>query len=668
MLTNLRKFIYFIIVVCFVPAGIKAQGIVTDTLNGGHLDEVRVSATLRPSASRSTSPLQVMDSKDIERRGIQSLSDAVRQFSGVTVKDYGGLGGLKTVSIRGMGATHTAVSYDGVTVSDAQTGQVDIGRFSLDNLSMISLVIGQSDDIFQTARITASVGALNLKTESPAFNNNNYSGKVQMKVGSFGFLNPSLTYSQKFNDTFSGSVFGSWQKTDGDYPYSLKNGNTKVEADRINSDLKSLNTELNLYGNFQENGKMRLKAYYYDSERGLPGAVILYNPYSAERLWTENFFSQLHYENLLSDKFQVQGQIKYDYTYTHYIDVDVKYPSGVQENLYTQSEYYASGTILYKPLDVLSFSLAEDAFISTLWNNFEDCPFPKRFNSLTALSAQYFNSRFTATGTLLGTLITEHVESGETPDNMSRLSPSISLSYQPLEATNLRVRASYKDIFRVPTFNDLYYSRIGNRNLKPEKTSQYNLGLTWTGSFSGRVSNLMASVDGYYNRVHDKIVAIPTLFIWKMMNMGEVEAKGVDVKLSTEIDLGKACHLNISGSYSYQRTIDVTDKEAKNYKDQLPYVPEHSGSAIVTFENPWVNIGYNLIASGERYSNLQNIAANHIDAYLDQSITLNKAFEVCKTKLRVQADIQNLSNKTYEIIKWYPMPGRSYRLSVAWEF
>ena len=259
MWTDLHKFICFTIVMCFIPLGIEAQSLVSDTLSGGQLNEVQVHGTLRPSSTRSSTPLQILDSEEISKIGIPSLSDAVRHFSGVTVKDYGGLGGLKTVSIRGMGATHTAVNYDGITVSDAQSGQIDIGRFSLDNLSMLSLVIGQSDDIFQTARVAASVGVLNLKTEHPNFKDSNNSGKIQLKTGNFGFLNPSLSYARKFNDTFSASVFGSWQQTDGDYPYSLKNEKETVDANRINSDLEALNIEFNLYGNFQKNGEIRFK-------------------------------------------------------------------------------------------------------------------------------------------------------------------------------------------------------------------------------------------------------------------------------------------------------------------------------------------------------------------------------------------------------------------------
>jgi outer membrane cobalamin receptor len=91
--------------------------------------------------AKQTAPLQIVDSKSIKQLGIQELSEAVRLFSGVTVKDYGGIGGLKTVSIRSLGAQHTAVGYDGVSIADAQSGQVDISLFTLDNVEMVHLQV-----------------------------------------------------------------------------------------------------------------------------------------------------------------------------------------------------------------------------------------------------------------------------------------------------------------------------------------------------------------------------------------------------------------------------------------------------------------------------------------------------------------------------------------------
>lgn len=119
----------------FPFAALYAQ---VDTTTYHQLSGVEVLGKVRPSTTRESTPLQVMDKAGIERLGVQDLSEAVKRFSGVTVQDYGGIGGLKTVSVRSLGAKHTAVCYDGVTVTDAQSGQVDISRFSLDNVDMIS--------------------------------------------------------------------------------------------------------------------------------------------------------------------------------------------------------------------------------------------------------------------------------------------------------------------------------------------------------------------------------------------------------------------------------------------------------------------------------------------------------------------------------------------------
>ena len=127
-----------------------AQEVVTDTVH--RIDEVTVTARRLTNKVSSAVPVQVMTGQDISQLGIQNMADAVRRFAGANVRDYGGIGGLKTVSVRNMGAAHTAVSYDGVTVSNCQAGQIDIGRFSLDNVSLLSLSIGQGEDMLQSAR------------------------------------------------------------------------------------------------------------------------------------------------------------------------------------------------------------------------------------------------------------------------------------------------------------------------------------------------------------------------------------------------------------------------------------------------------------------------------------------------------------------------------------
>ena len=645
----------------FPFAALYAQ---VDTTTYHQLSGVEVVGKVRLSTSRESTPLQVMDKVGIERLGVQDLSEAVKRFSGVTVQDYGGIGGLKTVSVRSLGAKHTAVSYDGVTVTDAQSGQVDISRFSLDNVDMISLSIGQADDIFQTARMYASAGALNIKTNRPVFTDQAYHLKAQIKAGSFGLVNPYLRYEQKFGKKWYASWHGDYLRADGHYPFTLVNGDLVEKKKRNNSDIESWRTELNFAGDLGKAGTLSMKGYYFDSHRGLPGSVILYNDYSGERLWDRNAFAQARYENRITEKFALQAQAKYNYSWMRHLDVDNKYESGRQDDRYTQKEYYLSVSGLYSLTDHLSFSLAEDYFINTLDNTIPECPFPKRYTSLTALAAQYKDTRLTATASLLGTYITEKVERGDKPSDRKRLSPAVSLSWRVMPEYNFRLRASYKDIFRVPTFNDLYYLRMGNTNLKPERATLYNLGMTWSGSLPF-INYLNASVDGYYNRVSDKIVAIPTMFIWKMMNMGEVSIGGIDVNLSAEIPLFEKIDAQVQANYTFQKAIDVTMGTAKNYRHQIPYTPKHSGMVALSLQTPWVNAGYSATMVSDRYALPQNIDDNRIDRYTEHTVSLNREFLVWNCKFRLQGEIVNLTNKMYDVIQYYPMPGRSWRITLS---
>ena len=598
-----------------------AYGQQIDTTAYHELSGVEVVEKVRPSVTREGTPLQIMDRAGIDRLGVQDLSEAVKRFSGVTVQDYGGIGGLKTVSVRSLGAKHTAVSYDGVTITDAQSGQVDISRFSLDNVEMVSLSIGQSDDIFQTARVYASAGALNIQTGKPTFKDKSFHTYLKVKGGSFGLFNPVLHYDQKLGKRWSASLHGDFVRADGQYPYTLINGELETREKRSKS--------------------------------------------TSERLWDNNFFVQSGYKNVLNEKFTLRAMAKYNYAFTRYLDINDKYAAGEQVDLNTQNEYYGSVGLLYTPIKYVSATLTTDLTRSMLDNNFVNGPNPKRMASQSVLAVQYKNSRFTATASLLGTYITDKVEQGEKPDDKRRLSPAVSLSWRPFSESTLRIRASYKDIFRVPTFTDLYYLRMGNTNLKPEETSQYNVGVTWSSSCGDWLRHFSISADGYYNTVKDKIVALPTMYVWKMMNMGEVDIKGVDVNLSTQFRLPLRMSLLLASTYSFQYAVDVTDPEAKNYKDQIPYTPRHSGTVSVTLENPWVNVSYILTAVGDRYALPQNIDRNRIDSYIEQSISINRDFRFRYFGLRLQGELLNLANVNYDVIQYYPMPGRSWRLSIC---
>lgn len=647
----------------------KAQ-VKVDTARVYKIDEVVVKENRKMKELRSTTPLQVLDAGRLRESGSLQVSDAAKLFSGVVVKDYGGIGGLKTISIRSLGAAHTAVAYDGITLTDAQTGQIDLGKLSLDNVEAVSLTSGQSDNILQPARLFSSAGVLHIHTLRPRFTTRNMHTNVSLKAGSFGFVNPNLRIENRWNKHFASSASLDYVHIHGAYPYTLINGDATEKRHRENSDVQSIKAEANIYGTFGEHRKANLKAYYYQSERGLP-TNILYNTYAGQRLWDKNFFIQTSYENRLGNRWSLLANAKYNHSYNRYNDPSVLNIAGCEDNHYRQDEYYLSATVLFRPLSRLSFSLANDGSINHMRADLADFAVPTRYTLLNVLAAKYVSERFTATAHLLSTLTKETVKQGTPASDRQRLSPSVSLSVQPFRQEDLRLRLLYKDIFRLPTFNDLYYGTVGTRTLRPEKAKELNAGITWVKQTNGVLASISVSADAFYNRITDKIVAMPSknLFVWSMLNVGQVDIKGTEVNCQTDLRLSHAVALQINGNYTWQRALDKTDKHRLPYKTtynhQIPYTPRHSGSVRLTLHMPWINLGYTVIVSGERYCNQYNSTEYRLEGYREHSISAFRSFPIGKCKLTVQAEALNFTDQQYEVVKNYPMPGKQFRGMVS---
>lgn len=143
----MRRILFTLLALSCCFGGVLAEKIERDTL---HVEMHAVSVVA--VRERTIVKPQVLTDSVLQRLNSQSVADALRYFTGVQVKDYGGIGGIKTVNIRSMGTNHVGVFYNGVQLGNAQNGQVDLGRYSLDNVESISLYNGQKSDIFQTAK------------------------------------------------------------------------------------------------------------------------------------------------------------------------------------------------------------------------------------------------------------------------------------------------------------------------------------------------------------------------------------------------------------------------------------------------------------------------------------------------------------------------------------
>ncbi len=670
----MRQFIQsvclLVLITSIAPSEAAAQS-VSDTIG---LPEVVITEQLSDREMRATAPRHILTGDEIGQLNALQLSDAVKHLPGVTIRDYGGIGGLKTISVRSLGAHHTAVSYNGIALSDQQTGQIDIGRFSLDNVGQLTLHYGQDDRIFRPARTFAAASALEITTATPHFaGRDRINGKATLKGGSFGLFNPSLLLNGKFSERVSTTFSGEWMRSQGNYPYLLRYGSSSGDSTsqerRLNGDVENLRLESSIHARISRRSRGDLRLYYFTSERGLPGATIYYNTLhdSGQRLWDRNFFVQTHIEHAFSRKWELQANGKYQQSYLRYLDPSYLGSTGKVEDIFSQYERYGSLSAHYRVMPNLSFSASTDLISATMHANRPGFVTPTRLTSLTVIATKWVSERLLATTSLLRTQTFEWTEKGDAGTNRNRLSPYLSASFKPWLDQDIRLRVFYKKSFRLPTFNDLYYPQVGVRTLLPEDAEQFNVGLTHALNSGKHLKQLTFTADLFHNRVKNKIVAFPTgnLHQWAMINVGKVIINGADLSLESATALTKNMLLHTGVSYTWQTATDRTDPQQVNYGHQLAYTPRHSGSARASLGFHQLQLAYTLIWSGTRYSNGYNDTAYRMEGYTDHSLSLQQSFSTRLGQLTLIGEALNLAGRNYEIVRNYPMPGRSYRLTLS---
>lgn len=644
------------------------------------LDEVTVSARHREEPVIS---VQKLEGARLEALSTQSVADAVRYFSGVQIKDYGGVGGLKTIDVRSMGSNHLGVFYDGIEIGNAQNGTVDLGKFSMDNIEQIALYNGQKSEIFQPAKDYGSAGSLYIRTRRPKFTNGKtFNLSVTMKAGTFGLANPSILYEQKLTDQIHLSANAEYLYAHGRYHFRyrkvLPNGNVAWDttAVRQNGDVQAWRGEVGLFG-YMPDGKWHVKGYFYSSEKGIPGAIVNNVWTNSQRQWDRNAFVQGNFTKKIVRGYDLQINAKYSNDWMRYLNPDTTLM--YIDNEFTQQEIYLSmahRVALSGPLAVAEtmrqtavnwdFSLAADWQWNYLEGNLANFVYPERNTVLIAAATQVNWKYLKAQASVLGTFVLDkiHQPNATTPTaNKQRpqFTPAVFFGYQPWLKEEFYVRAFYKHIFRMPTFNDLYYTDVGNIALKPEYTTQYDGGLQYEKQWERGVCRAVrVQADGYFNQVKDKIVAIPKgngQYRWQMMNLGYVEIRGCDINLSTTLCFGNEVFLNIAGAYTYQKAQDFTDPNELTYGGQIAYIPWHSCSATANLQWRGLSVNYAFIYVGERYHNSANIPANHEQPWYTHDLSMSYDWNLKVCKLYFAIEINNLLNQQYDVVLNYPMPG-----------
>lgn len=635
--------IHYIILLFFIAISTHAQ---TSRLDSVHTIRDVAVVGVRP---HYLTPSQTLSGAALQNLSTTSVADALKYFSGVQIKDYGGLGGLKTVNVRSLGSQHVGVYLDGIRITNAQNGQIDLGRYSLSNMESVALYNANRNERLQSASEYASAATVYLQTRRP----DSTALAVEYGTGSFG-LQKLKTYFSFRNILF---VDAEYQRTDGDYPFRFQSASEDTVGKRRNSDISFYRLEAaGFYKGFTAH------AYFYSSERGLPGPVVrrLSDQWdSTDRQWDRNFFLQATYRHTW-DRFALKTNLKYAYDWLRYLqDPSTNAAAMHCDNHYRQQDLYGSVSAAWNT-SWLSLTASTDLRWSDLTTNVYRSAYVYRLDSKSLLSAIASYRGFEGNIALLYTHIGDHsARSAQSAAALSRLTPMFLASWHRRAFT---VRAFHKRIFRAPTLNDLYYTLVGNAQLRPEYTSQFDFGVDY------KDRHLHLALDAYYNRIEDKIVAIPmkSQFRWSMVNFGLVKSLGLSATAGYDRTWGKFS-LNANANYTCQRDRDYSAPHDPEYRNTIPYSPLHSASLIVDLGYDGWSLCTSWLYTGDRFALISNNRDDLLGAWQTVDLKLNKRFRIRRHYVQATVECNNLCDSRHEVVKRYPMPGRNWKATLQWQ-
>lgn len=606
----------------------------------------------------------VIDREDIETLQPTDIGDLLRKTPGANLKSYGGLGGLKTISMRGLGANHSSMVVDGVPLNNSQTGQVNLGQLIVDNVEQLTSSIGLNSNFLIPVSAQISGSNFMIKTMENSFSSDTLTIRANFGYGSFGQTKGYI--GVKFNpNKFFVSAFGSRQQAEGNYNYSIVNGCFPLNETRKNNNY--------LDHNYGVSGGVKLKkgtwkiGYHRKSIRQeLPGAVIYYNETADEKLETDSdrLFTDFKWRaNKLYARVFFNGTIEKQ----RYFDPTYLNVAGQIDNTYTNRNLNGGVSFMRYFRQWSMFGGVEET-VSDLVVNDSLFAKPIRLHTYAMLGVRYNHPLFCLTGQASSQYVYEQDKNGGDSKERVRFNPFLSLKTREL-GEGLQLELWYRNSFRVPSFNELYYTNIGNVNLLPEDAHQINMGFLWL--LQGDKFNFDLKSNIFVNHVKNKIVAVPTknLFIWSMQNVGRTNTFGGELKLEAKYKTRNHWAFVLNTNYTYQKTVDVTDPSSPTYLHQIAYIPEHTVNTDLTlmFRRTGVRIS-NYVVS-KRYALNENILANELEGFFLMDASIFHTFRVGSSQsLKLIGNVKNALNSSYAYIRSYIMPGINYSISLSYAF
>ncbi len=617
-------------------------------------EEVTVTAT-RGNALVSEVPasVDIIDAATIELQKPQNLAEVLENVQGVNIKDYGGIGGIKSASLRGSSSGQVLVMVDGQRLNDAASGQVDFSRISVEGVEKIEVVRGGGSALYGADAIG---GVINIITRKES-ERNLTQASLDVMTGSFASRSVK-TGLHRSGERYASSLTYKLLHTDGNFQYAHPYLDTLLEKrnnDFIAHDVFS-NLQLTL-GEKPLEHTINLAYNFYSNDKGSPGSTT--QPYDSARTTSTTHRLNLSTQGKLNlfNNYKVQAFLNqavntyFNNEMTVAADDTHKTLAGGLEVQFTtilalnNTLIYGAGLRMNQNGGPGSTDAANERVERFAFVQDEYLRYPEKWNLLRSIS------------------IIPALRFDSYSDFGHHWSPKLGMVFNLGSTWRTSVKTNLGYNYKAPSFNDLYWPEdafaVGNPDLQPEHGTDWDLGLRLRYPI---LNGIAFDVSYFRMQLTDLIIWQQggTSGKWMPQNVSQALNQGLESAMTLKL-IPDLLNLSVNHTYLDARNDDANDRTG--YRKILVYRPRHTLN--VNLDVSWH--AWTTSLSWQYVSRRYVLPANTIwlDPFQVTDLTLGWHDSFNGLELDLSLQVKNVFDELYEFVQYQPIPGREFRLSLG---
>jgi vitamin B12 transporter len=573
-----------------------------------------------------------------------NISDVISENTPIFIKNYGS-GGIATISLRGTGAEYTQLAWNGVNINSPMLGQTDLSLIPAGFIDDMNVLYGGASLSLNSGGIG---GIINLETK-PIWKEET-SLLANLSDGSFGRYSAFLKLKTG-NKKFQSSTKALFQSAENNFQY-LNNfiSNEPVSENRKNAGVNQNSFMQELYFRGEKH-VLSARIWYQNEDRNIPVPIITPQPDPGESQKDESLRTMVNYD-FYGGKTDYNASLSWFSEKLDYLNPSLSINS---KNL-TNTFNFKGGieTYINKKIS-LNLTLNNEHSVVNSVNY--DGLITRNLAGITTSARRIFGDRVGVT-----VLIRQSIE------NNNILIPDFStgLDYKLLHDKDYTIKINFSHNSRVPTLNDMYWNPGGNKSLKNE--------YSYTGELTYEMNSIISPLLSFSSQASVYLISIDNMIkwtpgdsgYWTPSNISKTSSYGAEGNLSLSYIIN-SLNIRFIAKYAWNKAESIKSENGDVAAGkQIVYVPENLFNAGIRagFKNyyfSWMDC-----FTGKRYTTADN--SEHLPCFLLNNVSAGVRIGSGKNMFDINLKAENLFNINYQVIAWYPMPRRSFNLTIVYQF